>query len=136
MGKYTDLEKDVYSVFSSNEWKAEDIKTFPTNFVVMNTTNDEFIRVSVIPSGKPINRYSLAGILIIDIFTAAGSGTRRASIIADTLDNYLLDKSRNTGSGVTQFGISSLTHIGPDKALPILHKSTYTINFNFFGSPT
>lgn len=136
MGKYTDLEKDVYSVFSSNEWKAEDIKTFPTNFVVMNTTNDEFIRVSVIPSGKPINRYSLAGILIIDIFTAAGSGTRRASIIADTLDNYLLDKSRNTGSGVTQFGISSLTHMGPDKALPILHKSTYTINFNFFGSPT
>jgi hypothetical protein len=136
MGKYADLEKDVYSVFSSNEWKAEEIKTFPTNFVVMNTTNDEFIRVSVIPSGKPIDRYSLAGILIIDIFTAAGSGTRRASIIADTLDSYLTNKSKNTGSGLTQFGISSLAHLGADKALPVIHKSTYTISFNFFGSST
>jgi hypothetical protein len=136
MGKYELLEKDVYSVFSSNGWKAENIKTFPTNFVVMNTTNDEFIRVSVIPSGKPINRYSLAGILIIDIFIAAGSGTRRAMVIADVLDKYLVNKSKNTGSGVTQFGISSLTHVGPDKALPVIHKSTYTITFNFFGSST
>jgi hypothetical protein len=136
MGKYTDLEKDVYSVFSSNEWKAEEIKTFPTNFVVMNTTNDEFIRVSVIPSGKPINRYSLAGILIIEIFIAAGSGTRRAMIIADTLDSYLVDQSKKTSAGVTQFGISSLAHNGPDKALPVIHKSTYTINFNFYGSST
>jgi hypothetical protein len=137
MGKYELLERDVYSVFSSNEWKAENIKTFPTNFVVMNTTNDEFIRVSVIPSGKPIDRYSLAGILIIDIFTASGSGTRRAMIIADTLDKYLLDKSKTTSTGkVTQFGISSLAHNGPDKALPVIHKSTYTIDFNFYGSPT
>jgi hypothetical protein len=135
MGKYEILERDVYSVFNSNEWKAENIKTFPTNFVAMNT-NDEFIRVSVIPSGKPIDRYSLAGILIIDIFTAAGSGTRRAMIIADTLDSYLVNKSKNTGSSVTQFGISSMSHTGPDKALPVIHKSTYTINFNFFGSPT
>jgi hypothetical protein len=136
MGKYELLEKDVYSVFNSIEWKAENIKTFPTNFVVMNTTNDEFIRVSVIPSGKPINRYSLAGILIIDIFIAAGSGTRRAMIIADTLDKYLLDQSKKTGTGTTQFGISSLVHNGPDKALPIIHKSTYTIDFNFYGSST
>jgi hypothetical protein len=136
MGKYADLEKDVYSVFSSNEWKAEDIKTFPTNFVVMNTTSDEFIRVSVIPSGKPINRYSLAGVLIIEIFIAAGSGTRRAMAIADTLDSYLVDQSKKTSTGVTQFGISSLMHNGPDKALPVIHKSTYTINFNFYGSST
>jgi hypothetical protein len=136
MGKYTNLEQDVYSVFSSNEWKAEDIKTFPTNFVVMNATNDEFIRVSVIPSGNPINRYSLAGVLIIDIFTAAGGGTRRASIIADTLDSYLVNKSKSTSTGVTQFGISSLLHNGVDKASPILHKSTYTITFNFYGSST
>lgn len=136
MSRYEQLEKDVYSVFASKEWKAEDIKTFPTNFVVMNTTNDEFIRVSVIPSGKAINRYSLSGVLIIDIFTAAGQGTRRASIIADILDNYLLNKSRTTGTGVTQFGISSLAHVGPDKALPVIHKSTYTITFNFFRSST
>ena len=54
MGKYEILEKDVYSVFSSNEWKAENIKTFPTNFVVMNTTNDEFIM-----NGVPLEYWSV-----------------------------------------------------------------------------
>jgi hypothetical protein len=135
MGKYVNLEQDVFSVFASADWLNEDIKTFPTNYIAVNSGN-EFIRVSVIPSGKPINRDSLAGILIIDIFIPAGAGTRRAMGIADTLDKYLVDKSKQTSTGVTQFGISSLVHNGLDKALLSLHRSTYTIAFNFYGSST
>jgi hypothetical protein len=133
MGKFVSLEQDVFSVFASPEWVAEDIKTFPTNYIAVSS-GKEFIRVSVIPSGNGLNRNSTKGILIIDIFIPAGEGTRRAFEIADALDSHLVNKSIKhlTDTAQTQFGFSSISPNGVDKDTPSLYRVTYSITFNYF----
>jgi len=37
MGKYLDLENDVFSIFADPLWKAEKIATYPNNFVITKT---------------------------------------------------------------------------------------------------
>jgi len=130
MGKYVNLEKDVFSVFDSAAWKAESIKTFPGNFVAMNSGN-EFLRVSIIPSGNGINITSISGIIIIDIFTSAGSGPHGSLVIADKLDSFLQGKTLSTtvGSSV-QFHSSTMIPKGIEGSL---HRASYTIPFNHFG---
>jgi len=133
MGKYENLEKDVFSIFASTLWKNENIKTFPVNFIELNPGN-EFIRASVIPSGNGINLTSISGVLIIDIFTSAGNGPRRTSLIADKLDSYLVGKSVSTVSGnSTQFNKSALSYVGLDTVNSALYRATYSIPFNYFG---
>ncbi len=133
MGKYTNLISEVYSLFGTTNWKAEKVKTFPSNFIGIDKA-DEFIRVSVIPSGTGLNRKSVSGILMIDIFTKAGEGPKRSSAIADKLDSYLSGKSLSTSSGiVTQFPENSTLDLkGIDKDNPTLFRVTYTIPFNYF----
>jgi hypothetical protein len=134
MGKYTSLETNVFSIFASNIWKSEKINTYPNNFVVTKNSG-EFIRVTIIPSGKGINLISTSGILIIDIFTLAGEGTKKASLIADKLDDYLVGKSIITlEKYATQFNGSSLSFSGIDKDNTSLFRSNYTIPFNFYGA--
>lgn len=133
MGKYTTLQNDVFSVFSLSEWEAENVRTFPSDFVAVNA-GTEYIRVNVIPNGAGINNESTAGILVIDIFVAAGSGPSRTNVIADKLDAYLQGKSLSTTEGIlTQFFSSSLAAIGKDKENPALYRSSYTIPFKSFG---
>lgn len=133
MGKYTELETDVYSIFSTAAWKAEKISTYPNNFIVTKNVSN-FIRVNIIPSGKGVNVSSVSGILIIDIFTIAGEGTKTISLIADKLDQYLKAKTIVTsGHNATQFLGSALSFVGSDSADPSLFRSTYTIPFNFYG---
>ena len=133
MGKYENLEKDVFSIFGSTSWKNENIKTFPVNFIEL-TPGTEFVRVSVIPSGNGINLTSISGVLIIDIFTSAGNGPRRTSLIADKLDSYLVGKSVSTISGnSTQLNKSSLSYVGLDTVNSALYRATYSIPFNYFG---
>lgn len=133
MGKFTDVEKDIYSVFSSQAWVNENIKTYPSNFLAINPGN-EYIRVSVIPSGNGINIQSVSGILIIDIYTSAGSGIRRASLIADILEGYFAGKQKQTAqNAVTQFTSGTLNHTGVDRDNPSLYRSSYTIPFNYYG---
>jgi len=133
MGKYENLEKDVFSIFGSTSWKNENIKTFPVNFIEL-TPGTEFVRVSVIPSGNGINLTSISGVLIIDIFTSAGNGPRRTSLIADKLDSYLVGKSVSTVSGnSTQFNKSALASVGLDTVNSALYRATYSIPFNYFG---
>jgi hypothetical protein len=134
MGKYTNAEEDVFSIFASDSWTSENIKTFPNNYIAVGS-GDEFIRVTIIGSGKGINRVSISGVFMVEIFIPAGVGVRRANEIADKLDEYLVNKSVSTVLGnVSQFGTSSMVHNGIDKDSPLLHKSTYTLTFNFFGS--
>jgi hypothetical protein len=133
MGKYSNLQADAFSIFDSAAWKAENIKTFPTNFVPVSPGN-EFIRVSLLPSGNGINIRSVSGVFIIDIFTPAGNGPKRVSQIADKLDQYLVGKSMSTSAGsVTQLQNSSLQPNGIDRDNSTLYRSTYTIPFNYFG---
>lgn len=134
MGKYTNLLNDVFSIFSSSAWIAENIKTYPSNFIAVNSGN-EFIRVSIIPSGNGANLISASGVLIVDIFTAAGNGPKATTSIADKLDLYLVGKSLKTATnGVTQLKSSSLQFLGNDKDNPALYRSSYTIPFNYFGA--
>ncbi len=133
MGKYMNLQQDIFSIFNSSAWKAENIKTFPSDFVIVNAGN-EFIRVTIVASGAGINLNSVSGVSIIDIFTSAGNGPKRASLIADKLDLHLVGKSVTTQSNaVTQFFTSSLDFKGLDKDNSALSRSTYTIPFNYFG---
>ena len=133
MGKYENLEKDVFSIFGSTLWKSENIKTFPVNFIEL-TPGTEFVRVSVIPSGNGINLTSISGVLIIDIFTSAGNGPRKTSLIADKLDSYLVGKSVSTITGnSTQLNKSSLSYVGLDTVNSALYRATYSIPFNYFG---
>lgn len=132
MGKYSALDADVFSVFDLDTWKSVNIKTIPSNFVKVGT-EIEFIRVNIIPQGKGVNPKSTSGILSIDIFIAAGNGPKRASFIADKLDDFLVGKSIATGTGTTQCLTSSMTHRGTDKDNPKLHRSIYQIPFTYSG---
>ncbi len=134
MGRFVKLENDIFSIFGSDAWLDEEIKTFPANYE-SNGVDNEYIRVSIVPSGMGINTDSASGILIIDIFTANGKGPRRASEIADVVETFLVGKSINTvGNYVTQFYVGSLAHRGTDKDNPSLFRSTYNIPFNYFGA--
>jgi len=133
MGKYERIQSDVFSVFNQATWKAEAIKTYPVNYISV-TQDTEFIRVSVVPSGRGINLISSSGLVLIDIFISAGNGPRRTSLIADKLDQYLVGKSIVTQDNAnTQFGQSSLNSRGLDIDNPTLYASTYSIPFNYFG---
>ena len=131
MGKFVGVEDDIFSIFAGNAWKANGIATIPSNFT---SDASEFVRISVLANGSGVNLKSLSGILMADIFTAAGEGPRRSSVIADMLSLALDGKSINTqGNSVTQFGSSALTHRGLDSDNPTLHRSTFSIPFNYFG---
>jgi len=134
MGKYTDVQDRVFSVFNSNTWKAEAIKTIPQDVSASNL-GDEFIRVSIIPANTGINALSISGVCIIDIFVAAGLGPARYHAIADKLDQYLQQKQIKPllSTTVVQFGISTLVPLGLDKDNPNLTRAKYTIPFNLFG---
>jgi hypothetical protein len=133
MGKFTDLQDAIFSVFGAQAWSILNIKTVPSNFVPKDLEN-EYIRVNIIPSGPSINTKSVSGILIIDIFTAAGTGPNRTSFIADTLDSFLSCKNFLLREGVSlQLQKSSLDFAGNDSSNTTLFRAKYTIPFNFFG---
>lgn len=132
MGKYLSTQEDVFEIFNSQSWKSENIKTYPSNFIAINPGN-EFVRVSIIPSGNSININSVSGVIILDIYTPAGNGPTRTSVIADKLDQYLVGKSFLGNMTRTQLMSSSVSLLGLDKDNPALYRSSYTIPFNHFG---
>jgi len=133
MGKYSYLENSIYAIFGSPEWKSENIKTYPTNYI---GGGSEFIRVSIIVSGYPTANppRSASGQIIIDIFTVAGQGSKRSVSIADKLDTYLAGKTITTEFGTTQLGVSSLSGVTLDGTDASLARASYSILFNFFGN--
>jgi hypothetical protein len=133
MGKFVDIQDDVFSVFSAAAWLAESIKTYPQNHIAVNPGN-EFLRVSVVPSSYLSTLYSLSGQLKIEIYTPAGLGPKRPFEIADLLDQYLSGKYLNTsGNGATQFLNSTMDEGRIDEDNSSLYRSTYTISFNYTG---
>lgn len=133
MGKYHDALFSIFSIFETPEWKTENIKTFPANFNLKNTS-DRFVRIDVIPFGRGLNLRSVSGILAVDIFTPAGSGPKESLLIADALDKFLVGKTIETPPrGSVQLLNSSYANRGVDVANPTLSKSVYSIPFNFYG---
>lgn len=133
MGKFAALIDSVYSVFAQDTWKAENIKTFPVNFIPVEP-GKEYLRMDVIPSSVGVNLKSSSGVLMIDLFVPAGGGLKRTSEIADKLDEYLVGKQIDVAGGRLQCSRSTLSRGKVDSENPALYRSTYTINFNFFGA--
>lgn len=132
MGKFTSLQTEVFQIFGTAQWAAENIKTVPTN-MIDDTDNKPYIRVSILASGGGVNAYSVSGILLIDIFTAINVGPGPASAMADKLDNYLLGKIFTADSkSVTQFSGSTFAPGGQDADNPMLFRSKYQVNLNYF----
>ena len=132
MSKYSNLINEIYGVFNSAAWKAEGIKTVPTNFLMLNA-GEEFIRVSVVPSGGVGNVASCSGMILIDIFVSAGNGPKRSFVIADKLDKYLVAKTVSMLGGSLQLSRSAVYPIGVDVNNESLYRVSYSIPFNFFG---
>ena len=133
MGRFMHLQDDVFSIFASQEWKSEAVLTRPSNFVSANN-DKEFIRINILAESFGVNLLSVAGVLLIEIFIPVGSGSTRASQIADALDKYLLGKSVKTSSdNVTQFTQSTLVPKGKDKDDPSIFLYEYEIPFNYYG---
>jgi len=133
MGKYADVQNDIFSVFDAAGWATESIKTYPQNHIPINP-GTEFIRVSIVPSSFLSTLDSLSGQLIIDIFTSAGNGPLRPFEIADILDQYLTGQYLETsGNGATQFLNSTVGAGQLDIDDPSLYRSIYTISFNYTG---
>jgi hypothetical protein len=134
-GKYTGLQDGINTIFGDPKWLAEKIKTVPADFV-MNGMGGEFIRLQVLPGSWNSNNgfYSVAGYLMIEIYTTAGQGPARTNYIADKLDEYLVGKSIATSAGNAQFFISTIDTGGNDKANQTLYRTFYQIPFTFFGA--
>jgi hypothetical protein len=133
MGKYSKALLDIYSIFNQPAWKALNIETNPRG-VISSASQNEFIRISIVPSDKGLNKMSVSGVLIIDIFIAAGRGQQRQFFIADSLENFLSGKSIATDSETrTQFFDSAMSNFKPDSANSSLMRASYTIPFKHFG---
>ena len=130
MPKFAETQNLIFSVFSSQSWKSNQIATFPSNFSAKG--QKEYIRVNVIPSSRGINRKSVSGLLQIDIFVAAGDGPDRVVLISDTLDAYLVAQEKSfQNHKVLQLFESTLRYIGIDEDDATLYRALYTIPFNF-----
>lgn len=130
--KYSSMLQDIFSIFSLNAWKLENIKTFPESYIQVNAGN-EFIRISIL-ANETDQKNIAKGILVAEIFIPSGNGPSRAYSIADKLDNYLAGKViSTTANGNTQFFSSSLATLGADPVNKGLHRFKYTIPFNYFG---
>ena len=136
MNKYTSLVDNIYSIFSSPSWIATTIKTYPENFSGSNSGN-EFIRISILPVDDSLISFpkSVKGQMIVDIFTAAGEGTKRGAQIADLLDTHIVGRTiALNSSGNVQFGNSSLNSVGIDRANSSIYRFIYSVSFNYFGT--
>lgn len=132
MSKYDVIDKAVFGIFGATTWQSEGIKTFPSNFT-SSVSGNEYIRVSIINGTSQRNQVS--GQVLIEIFTPAGEGPKRATSIAGKLNNYLEGKSFvDIDNNNVQFQFSTLSGRGLDVDNKALHKSLYVINFNFFGA--
>jgi len=131
MGKYSNIDDLIFSIFASSTWKAEKIQTFPSNFVKTKSL-EEYIRVSIISSGLGVNFRSVSGELIIDIFSKSGTGPKQSSEIADKLDNYLSGKTiiLLNGTSVQLFN-SVIQDRGQDPDNPTLNRVVYSIPFSY-----
>jgi len=131
MSKYVTSEADIFTIFGSVEWKAEGIASYPSNYIA-NASDQEFIRISIIPSSQGINLVSVEGVIMIDIFTEAKLGDRRSLEIADKLDLFMVGKSFNNAGRRTQIFDSTLrtSNTSDDDTRS---RKIYSIPFKHFG---
>lgn len=133
MGKYTNLNKIINSVFASPAWVAENIATYPSNMSIPVGITTA-IRVNIVASRSNLLNFpkSVSGQLVIDIFVPSGDGPKMANAVSDTLDRHLSGKTL-TDAGSTQLLESTLVDLGDDDANKSLRRFKYSISFNYYG---
>ena len=136
-GRYANLYADIYSLFNSVDWVAENIKVYPKGYI-SNEANAEYAIFDVSSAIEGFSD-SLRGILFIDIYVPNGLGPTRAAKIADIFDKYLAGATfaTNAQKAITQFRRESTFIIrGPAIDNSSKLRSTYQIQFNYFKKET
>jgi hypothetical protein len=128
MGRYQRLQDSIFAIFASPEWAATGYTIYPQDFVNVNKDITQFLRLSILASNKGINRNSISGVCIIEIFVPFGQGPSLATMIGDTLDTFLTGENSKV-----QFGTSTMVTRGQDTGNPQLTKYEYTIPVNLYG---
>jgi hypothetical protein len=135
VGKYVATETRLNELFGSSPWLAEGVPAFPANFEPEDGFPSKYCQFSVVASEDGIPGYArfdnVSGVIMIEIYTPAGSGPRDASEIADKLDKHLQAKT----FGETQFFKSSCGAVRRDVANPTLSRAIYQVPFTHSGVP-
>lgn len=128
------LRQDIYSVFASFAWEANNIKVYPENYQGDVGSTLPYIRLTIIPGNASMDSFSigkrLSGRIILSVFVDNTAGDKDLYNVADLLDNYFQGKTLTNG---TQFGPSTITPLGIDNVNSSIYRGDYSINFNSYG---
>ena len=129
MGKYERAEQSAFDVFASAAWKAMNISAFPRGYKG-DFGNPPYVLITLVYGDEGVNAQATSGVLMIEIYTAWGTGPRPSTKIADQLDTVLQKKTIAN----TQFFESTLTAYEQDKDNLQLGRRIYSIPFSHFGA--
>jgi hypothetical protein len=131
---FDNVLSDIEEIFSTTEWIEENIALYPDNYQGQISNDNEFCRLSVLPSDSENYAHGgnklIQGLVIIKLFVKAGEGQGRLMAIADILDNYLENKKLTNS---TELGTSYLNVEGLDPANKSLYSARYIIPFKLYG---
>jgi hypothetical protein len=131
---YDLILRDVESVFGSDAWTTNKIKTYPMNYLGNKDSNSEYVLMNVLPSSSKNYAYGVkketTGLVAVKIFVKAGDGQGRLMAVANLLDIVLDNKTLSNG---TKLGTSYLTVEGLDPSNKALYSASYIIPFTHYG---
>ena len=131
---YTDVLDDIYGVFASSNWTAQNISIYPDNYQGKISNSNEFCRLNILPSSSERYKYTgnklLSGLIAIKIFVKAGEGQKRIYQISEILDSLLENKKFSHG---TELGTSYISMEGLDAINQSLYSASYFITFRLYG---
>jgi len=131
---YNNILADIEEVFASAGWLANSIEVYPDNYQGTINNDNEFCRLSVLPSSSENSVYggakTVEGLVILKIFVKAGDGQARLMAISDILDINLVNKRLTNG---TELSTSYLNVEGLDPSNKSLYSARYIIPFTLYG---
>jgi len=131
---YDNVLADIEGIFAGESWATQAIEIYPDNYQGDINNENEYCRLSVLPSNSKQLAYGgskqTGGIIIVKIFVKAGEGQSRLMAISDVLDIYLQNKHLTNG---TELGTSYLNVEGLDPANKALYSARYIIPFTLYG---
>jgi hypothetical protein len=131
---YDLILRDIESVFGSDSWTTNKIKTYPMNYLGNKDSNSEYVLMNVLPSSSKNYAYGVkketTGLVAVKIFVKAGDGQGRLMAVANLLDTVLDNKTLSNG---TKLGTSYLTVEGLDPSNKALYSASYIIPFTHYG---
>jgi len=131
---YDLILRDVETVFGSAAWTANNIKTYPMNYLGSKSSSTEYVLLNVLPSSSENYAFGVSketkGLVAVKMFVKAGDGQGRLMAIANLLDTVLQNKTLPNG---TKLGTSYLTVEGLDPSNKALYSASYIIPFTHYG---